>query len=89
MDDRVWLGDDQGPSLYGDEGLAKYAALVWAMQLEWPPQRVKAHPFTEKGTMQVRDELQTTDAGIARATALIRELPAASCSVSHRGGRTQ
>lgn len=72
-EDRLWLGDDAGPSLYESEALAQAAAILTAIQLEWPPWRVKAHPFTLDTPLRQRDEVLCTDAGIERARALVRE----------------
>lgn len=73
-EDRLWLGDDDGPRVFEDELLAQAAAVLWATQLDWPQRRVKAHPFTLDEPLRKRDEVLATDAGIERARALMRDI---------------
>lgn len=77
MKSRLWIGfgSEDTPALFDDEELAKLGARVVATRMDWPPERVKAHPFTETRPMRVRDELECTDAGIARARALLTDTP--------------
>jgi hypothetical protein len=65
--DNLWIGNDHGPLIYDDdpekplltgEFMAKAAAQVAAMQLDYSPTRLRAREWVDT-TTRLRDEVQT------------------------------
>ena len=55
-EDNLWMGDDNGPSLYADHDLARITAEFRSVQLGWSPTRIQATEYTQPATRK-RDEV--------------------------------
>jgi hypothetical protein len=53
-EDNVWMGNEDGPLLYGEERLAKVSAMVTDRCLHQPQGRTRAIPFDVK-SVKLRD----------------------------------
>ena len=69
-EDRLWMGDGDGPALFDDEKVAQVAAMIVDVRLGQALGRSRAQKFTPRPGLRLRDEKPATMSALDAIRAL-------------------